>query len=77
MNRQSGCARSEIITAFRKEPSKERQLWNATQLGKTINAAGYGFIKMDGGYIEDPETDPTAVVEFFVFRSWSDTRKCR
>jgi hypothetical protein len=62
-----GSAPFGIITAFRKEPSKEENYANATKLGETIKNAGYGFIRLDGGYVEDPETNPTPVVEFSYF----------
>ena len=64
-----------MITAFRKDYSKRDNMARNKKLEASIRAAGYGFFRMEGHYIEDYGTsDAQDVIEqsFFVIGDAGD-----
>ncbi len=56
-----------MISAFRNERNEDQNYKCAHELGQTLRSAGYGFIEMEGGFTENPNTPQAVDVSEFSF----------
>lgn len=61
-----------VLTAYRNEKTKEENEKNNNFLKKFIKSAKFGFVRMEGGYVENTEgkeVDVTDEISFAIFTS--------